>query len=772
MAQEAPSEPASTSSRSEDPSVHLGRYRLLQKIARGGMAEVFLARSYGVHGFEKTVAIKRILARYGRDPQFVRMLVDEAKISVLLNHPNIAQVLELGEHEGDHFIVMEFVPGYSLAAMVKRIREAGEKMGALEAAFILVETLQGLHAAHTQREPSGRPANIIHRDVSPQNVLISRDGHVKVIDFGIARAKDRLEATEIGTIKGKLRYLAPEMIDPARFSSSGDFDHRVDIFAAGICLFELVAGRTLFAGSNDVEVYEAITQGPIPDLVSAGLMDEQLSAIMMRALERYPDKRYATAEEFADKLRAYLYRADPSFMYKCIGAMVRRFFAAELKALERIEQTPPEATADEGHEVVLTRSLQPSNTAARRRGEGPVDPARQTEQLSARDALAYSGDRRAPGLSSPSRKARPSSSRNRADRSGAERNSDSGRALAALAEPDEPTSFAEGAGRGATPGTSSFSPHMLVSDEMSDPLASSTSARTPTRDGAHSFSDRRRPKHRTVLYGVSAVAGIGLSLGVVVVLELARRTDPVRPAVPPKIVVVAPPLPTTATHDDVRLLVNARVDGALIRRIDVPSTAAPAPALFTVSATSDVKIEITAPGYEKRQQHVAIPRGAETVRVEASLDPTPVAINVHVTPDRATVRVDGKLWEQGMTVRPRTILEVEAQAPGFASLKKQVMAEVGGPLAITLELRPSNSRDGRDARDTPTLGKSVLILTSSPYWGRVSVDGQMLEETTPARIELKAGVHEVVVTHPPKGLERRFRINLKAGETTRRAITF
>ena len=198
----------------------LGRYRLLAKIAKGGMAEVFAARSYGVHGFEKTVALKRILPRFGQDPQFVRMMVDEAKISVLLNHPNIAQILELGEQDGDYFIVMEFVPGQSLSALIKRLKETNDKVPLLEACFIVVELLQGLHAAHTQSDMTGAPANIIHRDVSPQNTLLSFDGHVKVIDFGIARARDRLEATEVGTIKGKLRYLAPEMIDPGRFTGA------------------------------------------------------------------------------------------------------------------------------------------------------------------------------------------------------------------------------------------------------------------------------------------------------------------------------------------------------------------------------------------------------------------------------------------------------------------------------------------------------------------------------------------------------------------------
>ena len=316
----------------------IGRYRLLSKIAKGGMAEVFAARSYGAHGFEKTVALKRILPKFGRDPQFVRMMVDEAKISVLLNHPNIAQVFELGEQEGDYFIVMEFVPGQSLSAVVKRLKDVNVKLPVLDACFIVVELLQGLHAAHIQQDAAGHAAHIIHRDVSPQNTLLSFDGHVKVIDFGIARARDRLEATEVGTIKGKLRYLAPEMIDPGRFTEEGDFDHRVDVFAAGIVLWELIAARPLFPGDDELKVYDDITDGSTPDLAKEGRCDPALMKIMAKALERRLPQRYATAEAFADDLRSYVYRSDPSFTHKGVAALLDKLFAdekADMLTLER-----------------------------------------------------------------------------------------------------------------------------------------------------------------------------------------------------------------------------------------------------------------------------------------------------------------------------------------------------------------------------------------------------------------------------------------------------
>lgn len=325
----------------------LGRYRLLAKIAKGGMAEVFAARSYGVHGFEKTVALKRILPRFGQDPQFVRMMVDEAKISVLLNHPNIAQILELGEQDGDYFIVMEFVPGQSLSALIKRLKETGEKVPPLEACFVVVELLQGLHAAHIQTDMTGKQAGIIHRDVSPQNLLLSFDGHVKVIDFGIARARDRLEATEVGTIKGKLRYLAPEMIDPGRFTDSGDFDHRVDVFAAGVVLFEMLAMRQRFPQQGDLEIIDAILEEETPDLTAEGV-DPELQEILEQALAKERKKRFKDAAAFAGALRGWLYARDPSFTAERLAKLMRRAFTDE-------GDEPEEAVADEDQAPVVKK---------------------------------------------------------------------------------------------------------------------------------------------------------------------------------------------------------------------------------------------------------------------------------------------------------------------------------------------------------------------------------------------------------------------------------
>ncbi len=321
----------------------LGRYQLVRRLGTGGMGEVYLAKAQGARGFEKYVAIKRILPQYSSNKHVVNMLVDEARISVLLNHPNVVQVLELDEDADNHFIVMEYVDGHALSRLLRRLKKRGERMDPLLACYILVQVLEGLHAAHTQRDGSGELAGIIHRDVSPQNVLLSMTGQVKVIDFGIARARDRLEATQGAQVKGKLRYMAPEQIKPTLAGSAG-IDHRVDVFAAGIVLFELLAMRQRFPQQGDIEIIDAILESDPPDLVKEGVVDSELMEVVRAALARDRKKRFKDAATFAASLRAYLYARDPSFNTERLAKIMRRCFLEEQDEAD-VEEPAPKKTA-------------------------------------------------------------------------------------------------------------------------------------------------------------------------------------------------------------------------------------------------------------------------------------------------------------------------------------------------------------------------------------------------------------------------------------------
>lgn len=279
-----------------------GEYVLQDRIGSGGMAEIFLATSQGIEGFEKRLVIKRILPTLSDDEQFVRMFIEEAKLCVALKHPNIVQVYDLGEIDHQYFIAMEYVDGRDL---LKTLAACGRNQIGFPtdiALYIVMEVLRGLSHAHELRNPSGQPLGIIHRDVSPSNVLLSFSGEVKIGDFGIAKASTR-EKTATGILKGKFGYMAPEQVVGA------PIDHRADVFAAGIVLFELLTGRRLFSGKNDLAVLERVRDAhidPMPRTVRPDLAPE-LERIVLEALAKDPGVRFQTAQALHDALQDYVY---------------------------------------------------------------------------------------------------------------------------------------------------------------------------------------------------------------------------------------------------------------------------------------------------------------------------------------------------------------------------------------------------------------------------------------------------------------------------------
>ena len=278
-----------------------GRYQLLDTIAVGGMAEVLLARSASLGGVSRTCVIKRILPQYSRDLQFVSMFIDEARITIALEHPNVVRLFDFGQHEGTYFMAMEYVDGTDLAALMRAHLRAGKALPVEVAVFIARELLAGLHHAHALLDHNGRPLGIVHRDVSPQNVLLSSSGEVKLTDFGIAAARNKLTQTTTGTVLGKAAYMAPEQ-------ATGDkVDFRTDLWAVGVVLYEALVGDRLFAAESPIATVQRVVTLPIeapsarrPDL------DHQLDQIILRALQRAKDQRYPSAQAMADDLSTYL----------------------------------------------------------------------------------------------------------------------------------------------------------------------------------------------------------------------------------------------------------------------------------------------------------------------------------------------------------------------------------------------------------------------------------------------------------------------------------
>ena len=296
-----------------------GPYRLIRQIAVGGMAEIHLAKTAGIAGFEKYVALKMIHPNFAEDDQFIQMLVDEAKIAVQLTHGNIAQTFDLGRVGQTYYITMEYVDGADLYKILRRASEQDLDLPLDICAFIGKEISSALDHAHRKRDHQGKPLGIVHRDVSPQNVLVSYSGEVKLVDFGIAKATMKVRQTAVGVIKGKYYYMSPEQAwgDP--------IDHRSDIFSAGIVLYEMITGQMLYLEEDLHKLLELARSAEIapPSKLRRGV-PPQLERIVMHALAKVPGERYQSAADFATDLERFLHAYSPVFTAPKLSALLRR----------------------------------------------------------------------------------------------------------------------------------------------------------------------------------------------------------------------------------------------------------------------------------------------------------------------------------------------------------------------------------------------------------------------------------------------------------------
>lgn len=278
------------------------RYRVIERIAAGGMAEVFRAESAGLEGFKKKVAIKRVLPHLSEKREFISMFLDEARLSAHLGHSNCVQVFDIGKGESAYFIVMEYVDGCDLKALIEYQRGRNQTFPVEESALICVRICEGLAYAHELTDENGRPLHIVHRDMSPPNVLITRFGEVKIVDFGLAKANSQLEQSQPGIIKGKFGYLSPEA------ALGRDVDARTDIFAVGIILWELLSGRRLFQGKSDLETVRMVQRAEVPDIRSLNpSVPASLAAVLSKSLAQNPAERYQTARDLGRDLNQVLF---------------------------------------------------------------------------------------------------------------------------------------------------------------------------------------------------------------------------------------------------------------------------------------------------------------------------------------------------------------------------------------------------------------------------------------------------------------------------------
>ena len=291
------------------------------------MAEVYKAKQTGADNFEKPIAIKRILPHIARDPNFIGMFQAEAKLAVQLQHGNICQIYQLGRHEDSFYIALEYVDGRDIGAILDLHQKQGRGIPLPQACHIISRACDGLDYAHNKKDNAGKPLNIIHRDISPPNVLISYEGEVKLIDFGLAKAVGSSIQTQAGIIKGKLAYMSPEQV------RGTPLDARSDVFALGIVFFELLTARRLFRRDSDLETFDAVRQCRIPrpsELNPA--IPAALEAILLKALTRNLDDRYASASAMNEAIQEFVMTNRLNFRGEQLGEWMRKLFARRNKA--------------------------------------------------------------------------------------------------------------------------------------------------------------------------------------------------------------------------------------------------------------------------------------------------------------------------------------------------------------------------------------------------------------------------------------------------------
>ena len=365
-----------------------GKYLLLERLNVGGMAEVFVAKAFGVEGFERILAIKKILPTMAEDAEFITMFIDEARISVQLNHANVVHIHELGKHDDAYYIAMEYVSGKDLRSQLERFRRRKEIMPTAMAVFCATKICEGLDYAHRKKDARGQDLHIIHRDVSPQNILLAYEGEVKIIDFGIAKAANRSQKTQAGILKGKFGYMSPEQVRGL------PIDRRSDVFAVGVIIYEMLTGEKLFVGESDFSTLEKVRNAEVPlprqfnPNIPAGL-----ERVVMKALAREAEDRYQWASDLQEDLMRFLLAGDAIYSCKHLSAFMKDAFAEDL--LREGEKLERFAEVERPEQIEMSSvGLVPKKEKAREKDPPPTVQSRTLTGPIANGnvAVAYQGE--------------------------------------------------------------------------------------------------------------------------------------------------------------------------------------------------------------------------------------------------------------------------------------------------------------------------------------------------------------------------------------------
>ncbi len=357
-----------------------GRYQLLKKLATGGMAQIYLARQLGPEGFEKFLVVKRILPHLAENDEFITMFLDEARIAARLNHPNVVQIFDLGAQDDSFFIAMEFIHGEDVRRVWKHADKVGQPIPLPLICRIIIDACAGLDYAHKKLDQSGRALNIVHRDISPQNILVSFEGGVKIVDFGIAKAADQATVTKSGVLKGKYSYMSPEQ------AAGQPIDCRTDIFALGVVLYELLTGTRLFKRATDIQTLNAVTECKIaPPSQINDRVPTDLDAIVMKALAKDRTQRFSEAKQLGAALEGWLLTNQLSGSSSVLSEFLHAIYADRLRnEAEEGRLLVETADGSRNEELLLDKATpQPRQTRSMRATSSQAKPSRELEETTA-----------------------------------------------------------------------------------------------------------------------------------------------------------------------------------------------------------------------------------------------------------------------------------------------------------------------------------------------------------------------------------------------------
>jgi serine/threonine-protein kinase len=711
-------------------SQRFGDYELIRHIATGGMAEIFLAR-HSV-GLDRVLIIKRMLPELAVRPDFVQMFLDEGRLTASLQHPHVVRVHDMGQVEGSYFIAMELVDGPHLGALFAHSLRARKPLPIELCVWIIARAADGLEYAHTLSAPStGKPLNLVHRDISPQNILVSRTGEVKVTDFGVAKASTQQTKTRTGIVKGKVSYMSPEQC-------LGEVvDHRTDVFALGVVLYELLTRRRLFREKSDLLVMQRITNEEVaaPSSVNPAI-DSTLDGIVAHALHKGLDGRFQTAADFADALDGWLHKAGrPAdelalatwFAEHCPELAPTATAEGPVEATVAVPFSPPGALGD------APTSLTPSFSTRGAPRESMRLPA------SIGDPLAVSDVEATRVASQPSFPSEDDSATNRLPLK---------------------TSLADAADVAASNSTVHGDAENSGA-ENDNPPSSTLTAPAPVAPGSRSPpSSSSAPLIAAAvaaLVVLVAVVGVGVSAGAGASNEPTPQVSVPTPATtttpPPE--TPAPPTTTTTTlvvetiPGDVPILVGDRVVGRSPIEIVQPA--------------GDVIVQAQFPEQPVQRREVTLPEG-ETTKVVFSAK---VPLIIRTTPTGAAVRIGGELlgetpFERGYLVEPDSPQHLQLEPPaGYAVIEKDIVAKAGEPLV--LEYTFAREQQRRPERVVATR-MGALSMRTDP-WTFVSVSRERFGETPFAEKPLKAGRHVLKVTNPELGLDDQLPVTITKDKT-------